>query len=49
MKKKEVKKLHLSTETLQILAGPDCRRVIGGVAHPSEESNGCKCYWSDMC
>jgi hypothetical protein len=39
MKKKEVKKLRLSRETLQALTSPDTLKAAGGFGEPSTQTN----------
>jgi hypothetical protein len=39
MKKKEVKKLRLSRETLQALTIPDVLKAVGGINEPSTQTN----------
>jgi hypothetical protein len=45
MKKKAIKKLQLSSETLQALASSDCQKVAGGNEPVSNMSgfNACPC------
>lgn len=39
MKKREVKKLQLSRETLQALSNPDSQKAVGGQAPESNPTN----------
>lgn len=46
MKKKAIKKLQLSKETLQALTSPDCQKVVGGNEQPASIMSGgfaCPC------
>lgn len=41
MKKKGIKKLQLSRETLRDLASPDARKVLGGIGFTPQTGQGC--------
>jgi hypothetical protein len=49
MKKKEVKKLHLSRETLRDLESSDSQKVVGGMSPMSWEDGCCAISGLDAC
>jgi natural product precursor len=49
VRKKTIKKLHLSKETIQKIQSPELKQVAGGLTDSCPLESWCPCGYSDWC